>query len=98
MLATDLGDERLDPAVIPGPPQAVEYVGEPRLVPGQQGRHRVGRRPLRDALREIQFEDQRRGPPLAQFGDLPGKHRIDHAASLGGHVRGAERRGSPIAT
>ena len=43
-----------------GPPQAVEHVGEPRPVPGQQRGHRVGRRPLRDALGQIQLEDERR--------------------------------------
>jgi len=78
VLAADLGHDGLHPVVLPRPPQPVEHIGEPGLAPGQQRRHRIGRRPLRDALREVQLQDERRGPPLPQFGDLPGQHRICH--------------------
>jgi 8-oxo-dGTP diphosphatase len=42
------------------------------------------RRTFGDAVRQVEFEDQRAGPALPHTGDLPGKLRVCHAASLRG--------------
>jgi hypothetical protein len=42
------------------------------------------RRTFGDAVRQVEFEDQRAGPALPHTGDLPGKLRVCHAVSLRG--------------
>ena len=62
--------------------KAVEHAPEPRLVPRQQRVQRIGRGALGHSLGEVQFEDQRRGPPLPHPVDLLAKSRLYHAVQL----------------
>ena len=91
--AADLGDERPDPAVVAGPPQAVEHVGEQQPAAREHGRRqRVGGPFLDEAVRKIKFKDNRGSASPAQSGELIRNHRFDHAASL---WAGPARPGAP---
>jgi hypothetical protein len=61
--AAHLDHERPDPVVVVRAPQALDDVGQPDLAPGHDRGHRIGDRPLTDAVGQVEFEDQR--PVLA---------------------------------
>ena len=81
-LPADLGHQRPDPVVGARPAQPVQHVGQPRPPHRGQRRQRVGGRFLRDPVAQVQFEDQRSRPPLAERGDPVGQRRSHHASSL----------------
>ena len=78
--AADPGHQCGDAAVQPGPAQAVEDVGQDGPVPGRQRRDRVGGPGFADALGEVEFEDERRGPLLAQLRQRRGDERVWHGS------------------
>src|ERR1035441_7699889 len=80
--AADLHDQGPDPVVGARPAEPVEHVSEPGPAPRQYRGNGIGRWLLRDSLGQVQFQDQRSRPALAQPGDPVWDQRIHHASQL----------------
>ncbi len=80
--AAHLDHQGPDPAVAARPAQPVQHVGQDQPVPGHDGRHRIGGPGLGQAVAQVEFEDQRRGPLLAQPGQGGGDHLVWHGFRL----------------
>jgi hypothetical protein len=66
------------------PLEPVEQVRQARAAYREQGCHRVLRRSVSDAVRQVKLKNEWPGPALPHPDDLPGKLRVCHAVSLRG--------------
>ena len=93
----ELDHQRLHPVIGSGPAQPLQHVRQAGPPHREQGGDGIGGRLLGESLGEVEFQDQRGGPPLTHPDNFLLQHRLGHAFHLTGHRSRRRGAGSPAA-